>query len=449
MREEENNEVIVEQFIVGEEHRLLVVGDKVLAASRGETVQIVGDGVSTVEQLIDSQVNTDPRRGLEEEFPLEKIILSEQGNIVLEIQKQGFEVHSVPDKGKVIIVQRTGNMANDVTDDVHPQVADMAILAAKVVGLDIAGIDFVTPDVSRPLQEVHGAVVEVNAGPGLLMHLKPVLGKPRPVGQAIVDQLFESSDSGRIPIVGVMGSHQATELSKIIAWLLELSGKHTGLACADGLYLDQRRVVSKDARTFELGQRLLINRVLDAAVFESSGMQLMDEGLAYDRCLVGVVTGVPEPVGLEVHDIRTPEQMRNVMRNQVDVVLPEGVAVLNACDEVAVSFEELSDGDVFFYSHEDNNPVIAAARQKSQRVVFHHDHQIFFAHGAKEVSMLQTDAEPIQLLMQEGGISLSTLCAAVAVAQTLGISTDLIRAGLKSFSQKNTKLTASSKGSVQ
>jgi cyanophycin synthetase len=325
----------------------------------------------------------------------------------------------------------------------------MAILAAKVVGLDIAGIDFVTPDVSRPLQEVHGAVVEVNAGPGLLMHLKPVLGKPRPVGQAIVDQLFEPSDSGRIPIVGVMGSHQATELSKIIAWLLELSGKHTGLACADGLYLDQRRVVSKDARTFELGQRLLINRVLDAAVFESSGMQLMDEGLAYDRCLVGVVTGVPEPVGLEVHDIRTPEQMRNVMRNQVDVVLPEGVAVLNACDEVAVSFEELSDGDVFFYSHEDNNPVIAAARQKSQRVVFHHDHQIFFAHGTKEVSMLQTDAEPIQLLMQEGGISLSTLCAAVAVAQTLGVSTDLIRAGLKSFSQKSTSLTAPSKGIVQ
>ena len=449
LREEENNEVIVEQFIVGEEHRLLVVGNKVVAASRGETVQVVGDGVSTVEQLIDSQVNTDPRRGLEEEFPLEKIILSEQGNIVLEIQKQGFEVHSVPDKGTVIIVQRTGNMANDVTDDVHPQVADMAILAAKMVGLDIAGIDLVTPDVSRPLLEVHGAVVEVNAGPGLLMHLKPVVGKPRPVGQAIVDQLFESSDSGRIPIVGVMGSHQATELSKIIAWLFELSGKHTGLACADGLYLDQRRVVSKDARSFELGQRLLINRVLDAAVFESSGMQLMDEGLAYDRCLVGVVTGVPEPVGLEVHDIRTPEQMRNVMRNQVDVVLPEGVAVLNACDEVAVSFEELSDGDVFFYSHEDNHPVIAAAREKSQRVVFYRDQQIFFAHGAKEVSMLRTDALPIQLLMQQGGISLSTLCAAVAVAQTLDIPTDLIRAGLKSFSQKNANQPVSTKGSSQ
>jgi cyanophycin synthetase len=402
-----------------------------------------------VEQLIDSQVNTDPRRGFEEEFPLEKIILSEQGNIVLEIQKQGFEVQSVPDKGKVIIVQRTGNMANDVTDDVHPQVADMAILAAKVVGLDIAGIDLVTPNVSRPLQEVHGAVVEVNAGPGLLMHLKPVVGKPRPVGQAIVDQLFAPSDSGRIPIVGVMGSHQATELSKIIAWLFELSGKHTGLACADGLYLDQRRVVSKDARSFELGQRLLINRVLDAAVFESAGMQLMDEGLAYDRCLVGVVTGVPEPVGLEVHDIRTPEQMRNVMRNQVDVVLPEGVAVLNACDEVTVSFEELSDGDVFFYSHEDNNPVIAAAREKSQRVVFYRDQQIFFAHGVKEVSMLRTDAEPIQLLMEQDGISLSTLCAAVAVAHTLDISTDLIRAGLKSFSQKNANPPVSTKGSSQ
>jgi cyanophycin synthetase len=434
---------------VGEEHRLLVVGDKVVAASRGETVQIVGDGVSTVEQLIESQVNTDPRRGLEEEFPLEKIILSEQGNIVLEIQKQGFEISSVPDKGKVIIVQRTGNMANDVSDDVHPQVADMAVLAAKVVGLDIAGIDLVTPDVSRPLLEVNGAVVEVNAGPGLLMHLKPVVGQPRPVGQAIVDQLFAPADSGRIPIVGVMGNHQNTELSKIIAWLLELSGKHTGLACADGLYLDQRRVVHKDARSFELGQRLLINRVLDAAVFESSGMQLMDEGLAYDRCLVGVVTGVPEPVGLEVHDIRTPEQMRNVMRNQVDVVLPEGVAVLNACDDVAVSFEELSDGDVFFYSHQDNNPVITAAREKSQRVVFLRDDQIVFAQGAKEISMLRTDAEPIQVLIQQGGISLSSLCAAVSVAICLDISADLIRAGLKSYSQKSATSPMVSKGNAQ
>jgi cyanophycin synthetase len=340
-------------------------------------------------------------------------------------------------------------MANDVTDEVNPQVADMAILAAKVVGLDIAGIDLVTPDISRPLQEVHGAVVEVNAGPGLLMHLKPVVGKPRPVGQAIVDQLFAPSDSGRIPIVGVMGSHQTTELSKIVAWLLELSGKHTGLACAEGLFLDQRRVVSKDARSFELGQRLLINRVLDAAVFESSGMQLMDEGLAYDRCLVGVVTGVPEPLGLEVHDIRTPEQMRNVLRNQVDVVLPEGIAVLNACDEVAVSFEELSDGDVCFYSHEDNNPAIAAAREKSQRVVFLRNNQIFFAHGAQETSMLSTDAEPIQALVQQGGISLSTLCAAVAVANCLDISADLIRAGLKSFSQKSAVVSTTTKGASQ
>jgi cyanophycin synthetase len=299
------------------------------------------------------------------------------------------------------------------------------------------------------LQEVHGAVVEVNAGPGLLMHLKPVVGKPRPVGQAIVDQLFAPSDSGRIPIVGVMGSHQTTELSKIIAWLLELSGKHTGLACADGLFLDQRRVVSKDARSFELGQRLLINRVLDAAVFESSGMQLMDEGLAYDRCLVGVVTGVPEPLGLEVHDIRTPDQMRNVMRNQVDVVLPEGIAVLNACDEVAVSFEELSDGDVCFYSHEDNNPVIACAREKSQRVVFLRDKQIFFAHAAKEASMLSIDAEPIQALIHHGGISLSTLCAAVAVASYLDISADLIRAGLKSFSQKSAAASTTTKGASQ
>ena len=168
----------------------MVVGDRVVAATQGETAYVVGDGVSTVEQLIESQINIDPRRGESETlgYPLDLINFSNSSRgemTLLEIQRQGLEPHSVVEKDRSVVVQRNGNLNIDVTDKVHPDVAAAATLAARVIGLDIAGIDIVTEDISRPLHETRGAVIEVNAGPGLLMHVKPAVGQPRPVGKAI------------------------------------------------------------------------------------------------------------------------------------------------------------------------------------------------------------------------------------------------------------------------
>jgi len=335
--ETEGSEVIVESFIPGEEHRLLVVGGKVVAAARGESLWIVGNGRSTVVQLIDEQLNSDPRRGEAEEFPLETIILDREPAMRLLLERQGLRGDSVPADGLRVLVQRNGNVAIDCTDDVHPDVAHAASLAARVVGLDIAGIDMVVTDVSKPLAPQRGAVVEVNAGPGLLMHLKPAEGLPRPVGKAISDHLFDEGESGRVPIVGVAGSAGTTQIARLVAWLLHLSGKHVGLACRDGLFLGSRRVEGGDRANFASGQRLLMNREVEAIVLENGAATILNDGLAYDRCAVGVVTdlrGAEAPVApaLAEHDIHETEQVFKVLRTQVDVVLPDGVAVLNASD---------------------------------------------------------------------------------------------------------------------
>ncbi len=437
--DKEGSGVLVERYVRGDEHRVLVVGDRVVAATRGETACVVGDGQSTVEQLIDSQINIDPRRGDAEGYPLDIIRLhSARGEMsLLEIQRQGLEPDSVPAKDRVVVVQRNGNLNNDVTDLVHPDVAAVATLAARVVGLDIAGIDIVTQDISRPLEETQGAIIEVNAGPGLLMHVKPAVGQPRPVGKAIVEHLFGANESGRIPVVGIVGTTQTTQLSQLVAWLLHLSGKRTGLACKDGLFMDQQHLGKNDARGFDDSERLLINRALDAAVFETTPAHILNEGLAYDRCQVGVVTDMPSTdEGLiQQHDTQTPEQMRTVVRTQVDLVLPEGAAVLNAEDDAVVSLAELSDGEVVFYAKTHDNAHVVAHCQAGGRAVFCRDGHVILARGDQETPLFNLDLELIARLLKNG-LHISTLLAAVATAWSLDIAPLLIRAGLKNYGQK-------------
>ncbi len=437
--EKEGSDVLIERYIRGDEHRVLVVGDRVVAAVRGETATITGDGVSTVEELIESQINTDPRRGVAEGFPLDLIRLdTPRGEMsLLEIQRQGLEPNSVPEAGRVVVVQRNGNLSHDVTDMVHPEVAAVATLAARVIGLDIAGIDIVTQDITRPLEETQGAIIEVNAGPGLLMHVKPAVGQARPVGKAIVEHLFGPNESGRIPVVGVVGSHQTTELAQLVAWLLHLSGKRTGLACRDGLFMDQQHLGKTDSRGFDAAERLLINRALDAAVFETTPELILDEGLAYDRCLVGVVTNMPQTTAqlIEKHDIQTAEQMRTVIRTQVDLVLPDGAAVLNADEEAVTSLAELSDGEVVYYAKSQDNPILQAHLQAGGRAVFCKDGHVTLARGDQETPLFHLDLELIARLLKDG-LHISTLLASVATAWSLDIAPLLIRAGLKNFGQQ-------------
>ncbi|MCH2242747.1 MAG: cyanophycin synthetase, partial [Aquabacterium sp.] len=382
----EGSDVIVERFVPGQEHRLLVVGNRMVAASRGDAACVTGDGRSSIAELVASQLNTDPRRGEDEIYPLDIVRIDEPA-VLLELQRQGCTPETVPAPGRVVRVLRNGNLAIDVTDDVHPSVAEMATLAARVVGLDIAGIDLLAQDISRPLEEQGGAIVEVNAGPGLLMHLKPAEGSPRPVGRAIVDHLFPETDDeqpGRIPVVGVAGSQGTALIARWIAWLLHLSGRHVGLACSEGLFFDRRAVERGDRARFEPAHRLLMNRAMEAAVIENGAATILRDGLPYDRCAVGIVTDLDGTAGLAEFDITESEQLVRVLRTQIDVVLPTGVGVLHAADARIAQLAELCDGEVLLYAADWQLPALAAHREAGGRVVCVRDGQVVLARGSAE-----------------------------------------------------------------
>ena len=420
--------VIVEKFIPGNEHRLLVVGKRMVAAARGESCWVTGDGVSTIDALADQQINQDPRRGTGEDSPLNVVIPSNSAEVILELERAGLTPESIPTAGQKVLIQRNGNVAFDVTDIAHPSVAAAAALAARVVGLDIAGVDMVLEDISKPLRQQRGAVIEVNASPGLLAHIKPASGSGQPVGKAIIGHLFEAEKDGRIPVVGITGTQHTARLSRLVAWLIHISGKHVGLACTEGLYLDGRQVVAADSANWDAGQRLLINRSVQAAVFENSSAMILGQGLAYDKCSVGVVTDANWEESLVPFDILDTEQTFKVARTQVDVILPSGTAVLNAMDPQVVEMAELCDGKVIFYGLDLEHPTLAAHQAKGERVVFLRDAAIVLAQGSREIVRL-----PLATLKPAKASKPEMVMAAVAAAWALDIPMELIGAGLRTF----------------
>ncbi len=435
----EGSGVMVERYIRGEEHRLLVVAGKLAAATRGESITVTGDGVATVRALIDSQLNTDPRRGEAEEFPLETIVLEREPLTLQLLQRQNLTADAVPEAGRKVLIQRTGTYATDVTDDVHPDTARTACLAAKIVGLDIAGIDLVCEDISQPLAAQGGAIVEVNAGPSLLMHLKPAAGKPRPVGKAIIDHLFPGTDSCCVPIVGVTGHHDTTLVAQIVATLARLTDKHIGLACAAGLFLDQRMVESGDATHFEPVRRLLMNRAVDTIVIENPPAIMAGEGLAYERCQVGVITSIDNEALLPEHGIENAEQLYKVFRTQVDVVLQSGAAILNADDPTVVEIAELCDGEVIFFATDAALPLIVEHRRKGGRALLIRDGQILLAAASLEAPFVAL--EQIQLL-QASVTHLTAVLAALAAGWALGLTPELLRAGIETYRPEPTAAAA-------
>ena len=436
----EGSEVIVERFVRGNEHRLLVAGGRLAAAARGDSLMVAGDGRATIRQLIDTQINTDPRRGSSEKFPLNVILLDKDPAVRLEIERQGYIPDSIPAQGIQVLIQRNGNVAIDVTDEVHPDVAATVALAARIVGLDIAGVDLVAQDISRPLAEQGGAIVEINAGPGLLMHLKPAAGKPRPVGKAIVDNLFAAGESGRIPVVGISGTDGKSLAARFVARLLHLRGDHVGLACATGLYFAQRLVDKRDSANWAGAQKVLLNRSVEAAVIENSCDTILAEGLGYDRCQVGVITNIDAARHFGKFYIETPEQVCNVLRTQVDVVLADGAAVLNAEDPLVAKMAEYCDGEVMFFARHAGSEIVSSHVLRGGRAVAMREGSITLVSGDNQTALIELAHVPV-LENNTDAVQIDSVLAAVAAAWALSISPGLIRAGLATFevNPENTK----------
>jgi len=426
--EGESRSVLVERFITGSEHRLLVVGRKVVAVARGESLWVTGDGRQNVAELCDSQINIDPRRGESEEFPLSPVEPRKSEENQLQLKRQGLTPDTVPPAGQKVLIQMNGNVADDVTDQLHPDIAHAAALAARIVGLDIAGIDLVCEDISRPLLEQRGAIIEVNASPGLLAHTKPASGTARNVGKDIIEHLFAPDDTARIPVVGVTGSLGCSLITRLIGCLVNITGKEVGVANGEGLYLNARVISNRDSTGVEAGQRILINRNVQTAVFESNARSILQDGLPYDRCTVGVVTDMAGLADLAEFHIHDDDALRNVIRTQVDVILPDGVAVLNAANEQVAALAELCDGGVIFYAFDEHHAVLAAHRAAGERIVFVRDGRIMLAEGTVETRLNTLDTmKPSTVKYPEN------VLAAVAAAWALGVPSDLLCGGLRAF----------------
>lgn len=422
----EGTEVIVERYIPGDEHRLLIVGGRLVAANRGESLWLVGDGQSKVSELIETQINSDPRRGEAEELPLETLRLEKDAAARLLLSRQGLDGDSVPFAGQRVLIERSGNMLHEITDLVHPSFAEAAELAARVLGLDIAGIDLLAQDISRPLQGQEAAIVEVNAGPGLLMHLKPVTGQPRPVGQAIVEHLFPPGETGRIPIIGISGTSGTGLLAQLLRHLLQLKGTALGMACSDGLHFGARQVQKGPCRDWASARRLLLNNGVEIAIFENDGEDLQRQGLVYDRCQIGVLTRIdPETrlLGMEVPDA---DYLHRLFRTQVDVVLPSGVAILNAEDALVAGMASLCDGEVIFYGQSPESEPLADHLTKGGRAVVAQGEEVLLMTGASVTAR-------IALNPGSAALELDALLAMLAVAWALGESPSLMQTALVTF----------------
>lgn len=434
---DEGSEVLVERHIVGDEHRVLVVGNKVVAAAKGETIWVTGDGKNTILELIQTQINTDPRRGTSEEHPLNPVRIDSA--VELELARQQLTGASVPNKEQKVLIQSNGNVAFDVTDLVHPDVASQVALAARVVGLEIAGIDLVAQDISKPLEEQNAAIVEVNAGPSLLMHLKPASGKPQPVGKEIIDHLFPVGSNSRIPVVGICGDKGKTSVAEMVAHFLRLMNLHVGLSCSKGLFFGNRTISNTNSSNWENARRTLLNRAVEAAVIENNHLSMLIEGLAYDRCQVGVVLNVNPSANFPQYAIYDEDQVFSVVRTQVDVVLPTGVGVLNADDPMAASMAELCDGEVIFFSANPDSELINTHLQNGGRAVLIGQQQITLKTGK-----LDQKSIPVPGNAEASAATpwkTMNLGAAIATAWALDIPFNVIEAGAETFATDSNNTT--------
>jgi len=429
-----SDEVLVERYLPGYDYRILVVGNKLVAAARREPPLVIGDGVHSVRQLVE-QVNSDPRRGVGHANSLTRISFDDIA--LARLAEDGLTADSIPARGMRVVLRNnanlsTGGTATDVTDDVHPEFAARAIAAAQMVGLDIAGVDIVCKNVLRPLEEQGGGVVELNAAPGLRMHLQPSFGKGRAVGEAIIANMFAAGDDARIPLVAVAGTNGKTTTVRLIASILASKGLRVGMTTTDGVYIGNRRIDTGDCSGPKSAKNVLFHPDVDAAVLETARGGVLREGLGFDRCDVAVVTNIGSGDHLGLSYISTVEDLAVVKRVIVQNVKAEsGVAVLNAADPMVARMADSCPGKVTFFACDRNHPVMAMHRARGRRIIYLDGDSIVASEGGFEQRILLAEIP----VTANGaiGFQIENAMAATGAGWALGLDWDVIRSGLAGF----------------
>ncbi len=428
-----SGEVLVERYIPGDDFRLLVVNGRLVAAARRDPALVVGDGQHTVAELVDI-VNQDPRRRPGHSSTLTRIRLD--GAVDLVLQQQGLQRDSIPPAGQTVKLRTncnlsTGGTATDVTDEVHPRNARLAELAAQIMGLDIAGIDVLCRDISRPLGEQGGAIVEVNAAPGLRMHLHPAQGQPRDVGVPIVEMLYPDKAPSRIPIIAVTGTNGKTTVTRLISHMYETARWIVGMTCTEGTYIDRERILQGDCSGPRSAQAVLLHPRVEVAVLETARGGMLRAGLAFDTCTVGVVTNVSAD-HLGIGGINTVEELARVKQVVVDAVARDGAAVLNAEDALVAEMAAATDADVVYFGQSPQQHVIAAHLAEGGRAVFLERDTIVLASGRERINLVELDRVGFTA---SGKIpfQVQNALAATAAAWAAGLNPALIARALTTF----------------
>lgn len=433
--------MVVESFITGNDYRCLIVGGRMQAIAERVPAHVIGDGTHTITELVEI-TNSDPRRGVGHEKVLTRIALNEGAEAL--VKQQGFAMDDVPPEGTMVKLALTGNMSTggisvDRTFDAHPENIEIAEEAARLIGLDVAGIDFICPDISAPVRETGGAICEVNAAPGFRMHTHPTVGEPQYIAKPVVDLLFPPGSPSRVPIVAVTGTNGKTTTSRMIAHIMKGLGRRVGMTSTDGIVIDERLVKRADASGPKSARMVLQNPRVDFAVMEVARGGILREGLGYDRNDVAVVTNVTAD-HLGLRGIDTLEQLAAVKRVVVEAVPRNGFAVLNADDPNVRDMRRHCSGNIIYFSMQppgspERNFIETRLRRGGRAVVLEptdRGEMIVIRHGRRSMQLAWTHLLPATF----GGaarFNVANAMAAAGAAFACDVPLHDIRQGLRTF----------------
>ncbi len=425
--------IIVEKFITGVDYRLLVINHQLVAAAVRTPAHVVGDGKSTIQELID-EVNKDPRRGYGHEKVLTQITTNDLTKGI--VKAAGYNLDSVIKKDEMLILKDTANLstggtAEDITDIVHPANVSMAERISKIIDLDICGIDIMTTDITKPLSETGGAVLEVNAGPGFRMHLAPTTGLPRNVAAPVIDKLFPKGKTGRIPIVAITGTNGKTTTSRLLAHIAKMNGYRVGYTTSDGVYIQNRLLMTGDCTGPASAEFVLKDPTVNFAVLECARGGLLRAGLGFKKCDVAIVTNVAsDHLGLK--GIHTIDQLAKLKGVIPETVLPDGYAILNADDDLVYGMRRSIDCNLALFSMDENNPHIKALQRKGGITAVYENGFVTICRGEWKMRVMKAENIPLTY----GGkakFMIQNVLPAIIAANVQGISIEDMKAALETF----------------
>jgi cyanophycin synthetase len=431
--ESKSRSIIIERFYEGSDHRVLVIDGKLVAVAERVPAHVIGDGKSTISELIEI-TNQDPNRGDGHDNILTKIVVNKTAIDVL--ARQDFNLDSVLPENQIAYLRATANLSTggiaiDRTDDIHPENVWLMERVAKVIGLDIAGIDVVTSDISKPLRETDGVIVEVNAAPGFRMHVAPSQGLPRNVAAPVLEMLFPPGTPSRIPILAVTGTNGKTTTTRLLAHIYRQTGKTVGFTSTDAVYINEYCVEKGDNTGPYSAGMILRDPTVEVAVLETARGGILRAGLAFDTCDVGVVLNVAAD-HLGLGDIDTIEQMAKVKSVIAEVVHPDGYAILNADDPLVAAMAEKVKAKVAYFSMNPDNPIIKNQVRRNGIAAVYESGYLSILEGSWTLRVEQASLIPMTM----GGMApfmIANALAACLAAFVNGVDVEMIRQGVRTF----------------